>query len=45
MAFESKNPTTGELLNIYPEHSAQDVEATLAERLGRMEEVVAHSAF
>jgi acyl-CoA reductase-like NAD-dependent aldehyde dehydrogenase len=29
MAFESRNPTTGELLNIYPEHSTQDVETRL----------------
>jgi acyl-CoA reductase-like NAD-dependent aldehyde dehydrogenase len=29
MAFESKNPTTGELLNIYPEHGAQEVELRL----------------
>ena len=29
MAFESRNPTTGELLNVYPEHSAQDVELRL----------------
>src|ERR1700748_2520938 len=29
MAFESKNPTTGHLLNIYPEHSARDVEQRL----------------
>src|SRR6201994_1886973 len=29
MAFESKNPTTGQLLNIYPEHSAQNVEQRL----------------
>jgi succinate-semialdehyde dehydrogenase/glutarate-semialdehyde dehydrogenase/succinate-semialdehyde dehydrogenase len=29
MAFESTNPTTGELLNTYPEHSAQDVDARL----------------
>src|SRR5580693_2676608 len=29
MAFESTNPTTGKLLNIYPEHSAQEVEVRL----------------
>jgi acyl-CoA reductase-like NAD-dependent aldehyde dehydrogenase len=29
MSFESKNPTTGELLDIYPEHSAHDVELRL----------------
>jgi acyl-CoA reductase-like NAD-dependent aldehyde dehydrogenase len=29
MAFESRNPTTGELLNIYPEHRAQEVEVRL----------------
>ncbi len=29
MSFESKNPTTGELLNTYPEHSAQEVEQRL----------------
>ena len=45
MAFESKNPTTGKLLNIYPEHSAQEVEVRLQKRLGWMEEVVAYSAF
>jgi acyl-CoA reductase-like NAD-dependent aldehyde dehydrogenase len=29
MAFESKNPTTGELLGSYPEHTAHEVEARL----------------
>jgi acyl-CoA reductase-like NAD-dependent aldehyde dehydrogenase len=29
MSFESKNPTTGELLGTYPEHTAQDVELRL----------------
>jgi acyl-CoA reductase-like NAD-dependent aldehyde dehydrogenase len=29
MSFESKNPTTGELLGTYPEHSAQEVELRL----------------
>ena len=29
MSFESKNPTTGELLGTYPEHSAHDVEQRL----------------
>jgi acyl-CoA reductase-like NAD-dependent aldehyde dehydrogenase len=29
MAFESKNPATGELLNSYPEHTAQEVEVRL----------------
>jgi succinate-semialdehyde dehydrogenase/glutarate-semialdehyde dehydrogenase/succinate-semialdehyde dehydrogenase len=29
MTFESKNPTTGELLGTYPEHTAQDVELRL----------------
>jgi acyl-CoA reductase-like NAD-dependent aldehyde dehydrogenase len=29
MSFESKNPTTGELLGTYPEHSAQQVELRL----------------
>jgi len=29
MSFESKNPTTGELLGTYPEHSAHDVELRL----------------
>jgi succinate-semialdehyde dehydrogenase/glutarate-semialdehyde dehydrogenase/succinate-semialdehyde dehydrogenase len=29
MAFESKNPTTGELLGTYPEHTAHEVEARL----------------
>jgi succinate-semialdehyde dehydrogenase/glutarate-semialdehyde dehydrogenase/succinate-semialdehyde dehydrogenase len=29
MAFESRNPTTGELLNTYPEHSAHEVELRL----------------
>src|SRR5580704_936747 len=29
MAFESTNPTTGKLLNVYPEHSAQEVDARL----------------
>jgi acyl-CoA reductase-like NAD-dependent aldehyde dehydrogenase len=29
MAFESTNPTTGTVLNIYPEHSAQEVEVRL----------------
>src|ERR1700742_3853356 len=29
MAFESRNPTTGELLNTYPEHTAQEVEQRL----------------
>src|ERR1700742_4434373 len=29
MASESRNTTTGELLNTYPEHSAQDVELRL----------------
>jgi acyl-CoA reductase-like NAD-dependent aldehyde dehydrogenase len=29
MAFESKNPTTGELLGTYPEHSAGEVEQRL----------------
>jgi acyl-CoA reductase-like NAD-dependent aldehyde dehydrogenase len=29
MSFESKNPTTGELLQAYPEHSADDVQLRL----------------
>ena len=29
MAFESRNPTTGELLGTYPEHTAQEVEVRL----------------
>jgi acyl-CoA reductase-like NAD-dependent aldehyde dehydrogenase len=29
MSFESKNPTTGELLQVYPEHSADDVQLRL----------------
>ena len=29
MLFESKNPTTGELLGTYPEHTAAEVEASL----------------
>jgi len=29
MAFESRNPATGELLNTYPEHSAHEVELRL----------------
>jgi acyl-CoA reductase-like NAD-dependent aldehyde dehydrogenase len=29
MSFESKNPTTGELLGTYPEHSAHDAEQRL----------------
>jgi acyl-CoA reductase-like NAD-dependent aldehyde dehydrogenase len=29
MSFESKNPTTGELLGAYPEHSAHDIELRL----------------
>jgi acyl-CoA reductase-like NAD-dependent aldehyde dehydrogenase len=29
MTFESKNPTTGELLGTYPEHTAQDVQLRL----------------
>ena len=29
MSFESKNPTTGELLGTYPEHSAHEIEQRL----------------
>jgi succinate-semialdehyde dehydrogenase/glutarate-semialdehyde dehydrogenase/succinate-semialdehyde dehydrogenase len=29
MSFESKNPATGELLQVYPEHSAEDVQLRL----------------
>ena len=29
MSFESKNPTTGEILGTYPEHNAQEVERRL----------------
>src|ERR1700760_3938113 len=29
MPFESKNPATGELLNSYPEHTAQEIEERL----------------
>jgi acyl-CoA reductase-like NAD-dependent aldehyde dehydrogenase len=29
MAFESRNPATGELLNTYPEHTAKEVELRL----------------
>ncbi len=29
MSFESKNPATGELLQVYPEHSADDVQLRL----------------
>ena len=29
MSFESRNPTTGELLGTYPEHSAHEVELRL----------------
>src|ERR1700755_3114038 len=29
MTFESRNPSTGELLNTYPEHSGQDVDLRL----------------
>ena len=29
MAFESRNPATGELLNTYPEHTAKEVEVRL----------------
>ncbi|HET6215610.1 MAG TPA: NAD-dependent succinate-semialdehyde dehydrogenase [Acidobacteriaceae bacterium] len=29
MSFKSKNPTTGELLQVYPEHSADDVQLRL----------------
>ena len=29
MSFESKNPTTGELLNTYPEHTASEVDQRL----------------
>ena len=29
MAFESRNPTTGELLNAYPEHTPQEVQIRL----------------
>src|SRR5882757_2314760 len=29
MSFESRNPSTGELLNTYPEHTASEVEERL----------------
>ena len=44
MSFESRNPTTGELLETYPEHTAEEVELRLQGCLGWLEELVAHSA-
>ncbi len=44
MSFESKNPTTGELLGTYPEHSAHEVELRLQSAWDGWKKLVAYAA-
>jgi len=42
MNFESRNPATGELLGVHPEHDKAEIEVRLQRALGRLAALVTH---